>query len=141
VAFATDLPPIFVIECYFCRIITVRAAYTLSYQLSVLLMAHHLPFVPLNKDSVASVFGVSTRTIENWVEQGLMPAPSVIGARVFWHPDLFYEWLDQRLRIPREEANDVKSTLSVALCKDAISGKNQLRAQTARRLANIEADL
>jgi DNA-binding transcriptional MerR regulator len=104
-------------------------------------MAHHLPFTPLSKEAVASIFGVSTRTIESWVEHGLMPAPSAIGARVFWHPDLFYEWLDQRLRIPRDKASEPMPTKAVVALKGSPSEKNQLRAHTAKRLARIEADL
>ncbi|MBM5665785.1 helix-turn-helix transcriptional regulator [Burkholderia pseudomallei] len=58
------------------------------------------PFTPMTKDDVAEVLGVSIRTIENLVKARQMPAPSRIGGRVLWHPDVFYSWLDMVLRIP-----------------------------------------
>jgi excisionase family DNA binding protein len=57
-----------------------------------------VPFKPLTKTDVAEILGVSIRTVENLVSQGRMPAPAHIGARVLWHPDVFYAWLDQTLR-------------------------------------------
>lgn len=55
-------------------------------------------FMPLNKQDVAQILGVSIRTVENFVSRGRMPGPAHIGARVLWHPDVFYAWLDQTLR-------------------------------------------
>jgi len=55
-------------------------------------------FVPLRKQDVAALLGVSIRTVENFVAKGRMPAPAHIGARVLWHPDVFFAWLDQALR-------------------------------------------
>ncbi|WP_092003216.1 helix-turn-helix transcriptional regulator [Paraburkholderia lycopersici] len=55
-------------------------------------------FTPLSKQDVAAILGVSIRTVENFVARGRMPAPAHIGARVLWHPDVFYAWLDQALR-------------------------------------------
>lgn len=54
-------------------------------------------FKPLTKDDLADVLGVSIRTIENWVNDGTLPAPSKLGNRVYWHPNTFYSWLDHRL--------------------------------------------
>lgn len=55
-------------------------------------------FIPLCKQDVAGILGVSIRTVENFVTRGRMPAPAHIGARVLWHPDVFYAWLDHALR-------------------------------------------
>ncbi|WP_233864700.1 helix-turn-helix transcriptional regulator [Paraburkholderia adhaesiva] len=55
-------------------------------------------FRPLGKEDVAEILGVSIRTIDNYVAAGSMPAPAHIGTRAFWHPDIFYTWLDQALR-------------------------------------------
>ena len=57
-----------------------------------------IAFTPLSKQDVAGVLGVSIRTVENFVARGRMPAPAHIGARVLWHPDVFYAWLDYALR-------------------------------------------
>lgn len=54
-------------------------------------------FKPLTKDDIAEVLGVSLRTIENWVNDGTVPAPKRLGNRVYWHPTVFYGWLEQRL--------------------------------------------
>lgn len=54
-------------------------------------------FKPLTKDDLGEVLGVSQRTIENWVNDGTIPAPRKLGNRVYWHPNTFYGWLDQYL--------------------------------------------
>lgn len=54
-------------------------------------------FKPLSKDDIAGVLGVSCRTIENWVNDGTLPAPKRLGNRVYWHPGVFFGWLEQRL--------------------------------------------
>lgn len=54
-------------------------------------------FKPLTKDDIADVLGVSGRTIENWVNDGTLPAPKRLGNRVYWHPGVFFGWLEQRL--------------------------------------------
>lgn len=66
-----------------------------------------IPLAPLFKADVARTLGVSTRTIEMWATQGLMPAPARIGGRVYWHPATFYAWLDKRLRVPDSAGNRV----------------------------------
>lgn len=54
-------------------------------------------FKPLTKDDLADVLGVSLRTIENWVNDRTLPAPKKLGNRVYWHPNIFYAWLEHRL--------------------------------------------
>jgi len=54
-------------------------------------------FKPLTKDDIADVLGISLRSIENWVNDGTLPAPKKLGNRVYWHPNAFYAWLDHRL--------------------------------------------
>lgn len=54
-------------------------------------------FKPLTKDDIAGVLGVSSRTIEHWVNDGTLPAPRRLGNRVYWHPGVFYGWLEHRL--------------------------------------------
>ena len=57
------------------------------------------PFQPLSKTDVGRVLGVCVRTIDAWVNSGEMPPPAKIGARVYWHPQQFYSWLDKRLKV------------------------------------------
>ena len=54
-------------------------------------------FKPLSKNDVADVLGVSVRTLENWVNEGNLPAPAKLGNRCYWHPKTFYAWLERRL--------------------------------------------
>jgi len=57
------------------------------------------PFRPMTKADVSRVLGVCVRTIEGWVNSGEMPPPAKIGARVYWHPEVFYAWLHKRLQV------------------------------------------
>jgi predicted DNA-binding transcriptional regulator AlpA len=109
-------------------------------------------FIPLSKQDVAGILGVSIRTIENFVARGRMPAPAHIGARVLWHPDVFYSWLDQALRAGGwdegsegehgdEPKTDVGDAQFLAPPKRAKSARSQpsvtsrLQARQARLLA------
>lgn len=106
-------------------------------------MASHAPFSPLTKQDVAQVLNVTTRTIENWTAAGIVPAPTTLGGRVFWHPDIFYAWLDTRLR-------EGASTSAVASSEQNIPQKPKkatsrctteqelLRRQNSKRLAAID---
>ncbi len=60
-------------------------------------MTANAAFKPLSKRDVADVLGVCLRTIENWVNEGDLPAPVRLGNRCYWHPAAFYAWLERRL--------------------------------------------
>lgn len=112
--------------------------YTKDLKLQPSNMATHR-IAPMPKEEVADLFGVTPRTIENWIEHEGLPAPVQIGNRVFWHPDVFYEWLDQRLRkAPAKPADDA---LVDAPRKRVSAGKSeraQLQSRNSARLAAIE---
>jgi DNA-binding transcriptional MerR regulator len=55
-------------------------------------------FKPLSREDVAGVLGISIRTLENWVKQGRLPAPTSIAGRRYWHPERFYATLDAMLQ-------------------------------------------
>lgn len=44
----------------------------------------------LGKADVQAIFGISTRCLEKWIKQGLVPPPTCVGGRRYWHPDTFY---------------------------------------------------
>lgn len=67
-------------------------------------------FRPLSKEDLADVLGVSIRTIENWVNDGILPVPTKLGNRVYWHPNTFYAWLDRRLSADAATAEAVQDS-------------------------------
>lgn len=99
-----------------------------------------LAFLPMTKEDVADVLRVTTRTIEKWVENKEMPAPAAIGGRVFWHPDVFYRWLETRLLTPEPGSCRVLPAESSPKRRPAVSAEMEhLRGSTGRRVAAIEA--
>ena len=56
------------------------------------------PFRPMTKADVAEVLGVCTKTVEAWERARIIPPGQRLGAFVFWHPLVFYAWLDRRLK-------------------------------------------
>lgn len=54
--------------------------------------------LPMTKDEVAVALRISKRYVEKLVNSGAMPACGRIGGRVFWHPEVFYAWLDNAMR-------------------------------------------
>jgi len=80
---------------------------------------------PLFKTDVAARLGVSIRTVENLVQRGEIPPPVSIGGRVLWHPEVFNEWLDERLRTqttPRPHAMPTKAAAGTSECS-SLDGK------------------
>jgi excisionase family DNA binding protein len=66
------------------------------------------PFKPITREDAAAILSVSLSTLDNMIAAGAMPAPRTIGGsrRKYWHPTLFYAWLDQQLRAePTAEAS------------------------------------
>jgi excisionase family DNA binding protein len=53
-------------------------------------------FEMLTKEDIATILKVSLRTVENWVADGLLPAPGTIGSRRRWHSGEFYAFIEQR---------------------------------------------
>lgn len=49
----------------------------------------------LGKADVQAIFSISTRCLEKWIKQGLVPPPTCVGGRRYWHPDTFYAELNR----------------------------------------------
>ncbi len=104
-------------------------------------------FKPLCKDDIAEVLGVSIRTVENWVGEGKLPRPVPMGHRVYWHPVLFFEWLDQHLRSEAEKPSpfsDAKPGASrhagvVAPKREFVGVPGVASDRAARELAKLRA--
>lgn len=56
------------------------------------------PFKPLTKADAAQVLGVCTKSIDNYIRDGLLPQPARFAGRDLWHPDDFYGFLSDKLR-------------------------------------------
>lgn len=101
---------------------------------------HHAPFTPLSKQAVADLLDISIRSVENWINEGILPAPAKLGNRVFWHPDAFYGWLSLRLLEPATEGQRPEATpvANKPCSKQSYSVAGSLRASTERRLTRLE---
>ena len=76
-------------------------------------------FKPLSKNDVADVLGVCLRTVENWVNEGDLPAPAKLGNRCYWHPTTFYAWLERRLLAGSENSTVDRGGFSYPSPQDA----------------------
>jgi predicted DNA-binding transcriptional regulator AlpA len=52
----------------------------------------------VTKADAAAVFGVCTRTIDNYIRDELLPQPVQFGSREYWHPAEFEEFLARTFR-------------------------------------------
>lgn len=51
---------------------------------------------PLDESSMATLFGVSRRTIKRWVQNGQLPAPCPIGGQRLWTAGRLVAFVDER---------------------------------------------
>lgn len=105
-------------------------------------------FVPLTKKDAAELLKVTVRTIEHWIAADLLPAPAKIGNRAYWHPDVFYQALNQRLKatpVENEVVTMPPALVPVAMPinkkRDTDKGSvaDRLRASTNKKLAELAA--
>lgn len=103
-------------------------------------------FKPLSKEDISDVLGVSIRTVENWVNDGTLPAPKHLGSRVYWHPSVFYGWLEQRLTAD-EEPGQRNGSVAPALTRPQVAkpargskpAKTEMDRLRNRESAKLEA--
>ncbi|MGE8166015.1 helix-turn-helix transcriptional regulator [Paraburkholderia sp. NPDC080076] len=93
------------------------------------------PFSPITKEQAAQILAVSVRTIDYYVRDGRMPAPIHLGRRAYWHPDLFFAWLDQALREPVDNMTECGQTgpISVSPSVGGIAASETLQPAAKRR--------
>lgn len=99
-------------------------------------------FTPLTKQDIASSLGISIRTVENWINDNILPAPTKLGNRVYWHPDVYYVWLSHRLKEapstePLPDGTDAPQHVRRAPASSGNAVKS-LRASTERKLAQLQ---
>ncbi|KGS44868.1 prophage CP4-57 regulatory family protein [Burkholderia pseudomallei ABCPW 107] len=106
--------------------------------------SHHESFTPLTKQTVADVLGICVRSVENWINDGTLPAPVKLGNRVYWHPDVFFGWLSRRLLEPVAEgaggtaAPVPRPPKPVTKLPESVAAG--LRASTDRKLARLQGE-
>ncbi len=114
-------------------------------------MTSPAPFRPLSKEEIANVLGISSRTVENWVNDGIVPAPKKLGNRVYWHPNVFYAWLDDYLlsdslgtevgpevaEAPEAKTDGVKRTRRSKDPESAAGELAKLRAKSVAKFAKL----
>ena len=123
------------------------SAYTQDLNYMGPVMTTSSAFTPLTKQAVADSLGISIRSVENWINDGTLPAPAKLGNRVYWHPDVYFGWLSRRL----QEAQAVESESAPAELRlvpapapsrrEASSSDktaSRLRASTERKLARLQ---
>jgi len=68
------------------------------------------PFTPITREQAASILSVSLSTLDAMIAAESIPEPRALpgGRRKYWHPDIFYAWLDQQLRGDGRTVEDSK---------------------------------
>ena len=107
---------------------------------SPIMTTQNAAFIPLTKQAVADHLDISARSVENWINEGILPAPVKLGNRVYWHPDVFFGWLSKRLQEPTVEGQEVKPTrLDERPSKGSSNAVGEtLRTRTQRKLARLQ---
>ncbi len=57
----------------------------------------------MKKREVAAKFGVTERTIENWVKQGKLPAPGYLGGRPYWLAAAIEEFIFTKFKLSQHK--------------------------------------
>ena len=68
-------------------------------------MSHFAHLKLLTKADAADILGVCTKTVDNYIRDGLLPPPRPLGSREYWHPKVFERFLDEHFGLterPRE---------------------------------------
>jgi predicted DNA-binding transcriptional regulator AlpA len=105
-------------------------------------MTTSFAFTPLTKQAVADSLGISIRSVENWINDGILPAPAKLGNRVYWHPDVYFGWLSQRLKADSSaEPQSAPAQVPEPIRRAPASADKtvvSLRASTERKLARLQ---
>ncbi|WP_323012252.1 helix-turn-helix domain-containing protein [Castellaniella sp.] len=88
-------------------------------------------FKPITKLEAATILGVCSKSITNYINQGLLPKPVSIGRKAFWHPNVFYGHLHTYLisqevtQMPHVKAHDEQTGPSAPLQPTTLQTKYQ----------------
>lgn len=91
------------------------------------------PFQLLSRRQVAEILDVSVRTLDNWQKCERMPKAVDIGGRVYWHSEVFYGWLDQKMRSGQCQLAGTASGELKQEAREARSARSPERLSSASR--------
>lgn len=104
------------------------------------------PFTPITREQAAAILSVSLSTLDAMIAAESIPEPRALpgGRRKYWHPDIFYTWLDQQLRgdaREHENAPPEEPTHSAPAKGKSSTASNSIaasaRARDAHRLRQL----
>lgn len=95
-----------------------------------------IPFTPITREQAAAILSVSLSTLDAMIAAGSIPEPRALpgGRRKYWHPEIFYTWLDQQLRgdAPDPENSEPDALMKTSLPKSQFSTAPNGIAASAR---------
>lgn len=108
----------------------------------------------LSKADAAAVFGVCLKTIDNYIESGLLPRPVQFASKAYWHPEEFQSFIDKTFRTtapataeePAQPVTDRKADGAVpSTCPEPQFPRDRhpaarARARVAATLKRLNAD-
>lgn len=102
-------------------------------------MTDAAPIKPLTREDVASLLGVSDKTIDKMVREGSLPRPWQLGScrRLYWHPDDWNLWIE-RQRLGGSDQKDAPVTPIEPACAHVVRPTRSSTTQTSA-LARLEA--
>ena len=105
-------------------------------------------FKLLTKANAAEVFGVCTKTIDNYIKAGLIPPPVKFGTKEYWHPAAFHAHLDKIFRkspadalegdIQKPNAEETSPVLKIKTRENGIRDSSASIRQQARQAAKLQ---
>lgn len=73
-------------------------------------MFQPMDFRLVTRADVAQIFGVCVKTVDNYIEQGLIPKPVSFASKEYWHPDDIRAFIDDTFRRGATKSHSVRSS-------------------------------
>jgi hypothetical protein len=93
-------------------------------------------FKLFTKADAAAIFGVCTKTIDNYIREGRLPPPVPFASREYWHPEDFRAFLDVTFRrgkpAPAEQASGLEEVPSASNGEAPTDGKRRANGRGER---------
>jgi hypothetical protein len=90
-------------------------------------------FKLVTKADAAAIFGVCTKSIDNYIKQGLLPPPVQFMSKEYWHPEEFKAILDQIFKRPTGRDMTDAETEKSGTIKSAIAANSSQKGSARLR--------